>query len=107
MIPGLHRGSVWVADLPPPWKRRPAVVVTRDAAIPLLTNVTLVMVTSTIRGVRTEVLLGPEQGLQQKCAATCDNIQTLAIELLARRLGELGPAKAAELDAAIRIALDL
>jgi mRNA interferase MazF len=107
MIPGLHRGSIWVADLPPPWKRRPAVVVTRDSAIPLLTNVTLVMVTSTIRGVRTEVLLGPEEGLQQKCAAACDSIQTLAINLLSRRVGELATAKVRELDAAIRIALDL
>jgi mRNA interferase MazF len=107
MIPGLRRGSVWVAEMPPPWKRRPAVVVTRDAAIPVLTNVTLVTVTSTVRSVRTEVLLGPEQGLQQKCVAACDNIQTLAVDLLTRRLGELGPAKLQELDRALRIALDL
>jgi mRNA interferase MazF len=107
VIPGLYRGSVWMADLPPPWKRRPVVVVTRDAAIPMLTNVTVVTVTTTVRGIRTEVLLGPAQGLQQKCAAACDNMQTLAVGLLSRRLGELGAAKLEELNAAVRIALGL
>ena len=107
MISGLHRGSIWIADLPAPWKRRPTVIVTRDAAIPTLTNVTLVMVTSRIRGIRTEVLLGPEHGLAQKCVATSDNIYTLPVELLVRRVGELGPTKLAELNAAIRTALDL
>jgi mRNA interferase MazF len=83
------------------------VVVTRDVAIPQLTNVTVVSVTSTLRGIRTEVPLGPEQGLDNTCAAACDNIHTLAVELLSRRLGELGPAKLEALNAAIRIALDV
>jgi mRNA interferase MazF len=107
VIPGLRRGTIWIADLPPPWNRRPAVIVTRDDAIPLLTNVTLVLVTRTIRGVRTEVLLGPEHGVQHECVAACDNSMTLAVKRLTRRLGELGPEKILELNAAIRIALDL
>jgi mRNA interferase MazF len=107
VIHGLHRGSVWVVNFAAPWNRRPVVVITRDTAIPQLTNVTAVIVTSTVRGIRTEVVLGPEQGLDQRCVAACDNIQTLAIELLSRRIGELGPGKVRELNAAIRIALDL
>jgi mRNA interferase MazF len=107
MIHGLHRGSVWVATLPSPWKRRPVVVITRDAAIPKLTNVTVVTVTTRLLGIRTEVPLGPEHGLDQKCVAVCDNILTLPVDQLVRPLGELGTAKIRELNAAIRVALDL
>jgi mRNA interferase MazF len=83
------------------------VVVTRDIAIPQLSNVTLVGVTRTARGIRTEVPLGPEQGLDHKCVAACDNIHTFPVELLIRHVGELGSAKLHELNAAIRVALDL
>jgi mRNA interferase MazF len=107
VISGLHRGSIWVANLPPPWKRRPVIVITRDVAIPALSNVTVVVITSTVRGLRTEVPLGAEHGLDQKCAASCDNILTLEVRRLVRRLGELGPAKTDELDAALRVALEL
>ena len=107
MIHGLHRGSVWVATLPPPWKRRPVVVITRDAAIPQLTNVAVAIVTTRVWGTRTEVPLGPDHGLDQKCVASCDNILTLRVDRLVRRVGELGPEKVRELNAAIRTALDL
>jgi mRNA interferase MazF len=107
MIPGLHRGSIWIADFPPPWKRRPVVVITRDIAIPHLTNVTAVIVARSARGLHTEVPLGPEQGLDQKCVASCDNILTMEIDILKRRVGELGAAKVQELNDALRIALGL
>lgn len=63
MTPGLHWGSVWQADLGGGNGRRPVIAVTRDVAIPYLTNVTVVPVTSTVRGIPTEVPLGTEEGL--------------------------------------------
>jgi mRNA interferase MazF len=107
MRAGLQRGSTWIADLPPPHGIRPVVIVTRDRAIGLLTNVTAVLVTRTVHGAPTEVELGPPEGMRTDCVAGCDNIVTIAKNLLRHRLGELGPEKVRELNGAIRIALDL
>jgi len=107
MIPGLARGSVWLAALPHPWGPRPVIILTRDAAIPRLTNVTVVPVTTSVQGIRTEVPIGADEGLPKDSAASCDNVQTMPIKGLRRRIGELGPAKVRELNAAIRVALDL
>jgi mRNA interferase MazF len=107
MSAGLHRGSTWLADLPPPHGTRPVVIVTRDRAIGLLTNVTVVPVTRTVYGAPTEVELGPPEGMRTDCVAGCDNVATVSKNLLRRRLGELGPVKLEELNGAIRIALDL
>jgi mRNA interferase MazF len=41
---------------------RPVVVLTRDEALPRLRNVVVALVTRTIRGIETEVQLGPADG---------------------------------------------
>lgn len=101
----MNRGDVYDADLP--WGTHPAVVVTRDRAVPLLRNLTVVAVTSTARGVPTEIVLGPEQGLARECVANCDNLFTLEKSSLGRRRGALGPVELRALDRALRIALEL
>jgi mRNA interferase MazF len=101
----VRRGDIWDAVLPA--GRRPAVVVTRDRAIPLLRNVTVVAVTGTVRDLPTEVLLGPAQGLARECVANCDNIFTIPKRSLDRHRGMLGPAERRRLDDALRVALAL
>jgi mRNA interferase MazF len=64
-------------------------------------------VTRTIRDIPTEVLLGPEDGLPAPCVASLDDITTIPKSLLGRRLVELPPSRMAEIEAAIRFALDL
>jgi mRNA interferase MazF len=101
----VNRGDVY--DVEFEGGRRPAVIVTRDVALPVLANVCVVDVTSTVRGLVTEVPLGPAQGLSHECAANCDNISTIPKWALGRRRGVLGPADLHRLRAALRIALDL
>jgi mRNA interferase MazF len=101
----VNRGDVY--DVEFEGGRRPAVIVTRDVAIPVLGNVCVVDVTSTVRGLGTEVPLGPAQGLARECAANCDNISTIPKFALGRRRGALGPEELRRLGAALRIALDL
>lgn len=98
---------VW-ADLGPPAGRRPVCVLTRDAAIAVLSSITCAPVTRTIRGIRTEVEVGPQQGLPERCVITCDNIITVPIaDLDAEPVGRLDEIKRAELDIALRFALDI
>jgi mRNA interferase MazF len=82
-------------------------VITRDRAIPVLANVTVVGITGTIRGLPTEVPLGRQHGLARDCVANCDNLFTIPKRAVGARRGELDPESLARLRAALRIALDL
>ena len=102
------RGDIFWADLGPPAGRRPVCVLTRDAAIEVLTAVTCAPITRTIRGIRSEVEVGLDEGLPEASAISCDNVLTLPKELLdADSIGHLGVAKRADLDEALRYALDI
>jgi mRNA interferase MazF len=100
------RGDVYDIDWPG-LGLRPAVIVTRPIAIPHLTNLTVVLVTTRVRGLPTEVELGEAHGLVEGSVANCDNVLTVPKAALARRRGALGPPESRELDDALRIALAL
>ena len=85
----------------------PVVVVTRDTAIPVLSSLVCVLVTSSFHGHVAEVPVGRQEGLNHDSAANCDNIFTLPRHVLTRRRGRLDTAKLADLDAALTIALGL
>jgi mRNA interferase MazF len=70
----LGRGEIWLLALAKPDKRRPVLVLSRPALIDVLHTVTVAAVTSTIRGVPTEVLLDVEDGLK---AASCVNLSNV------------------------------
>jgi len=88
-------------------KTRPVVVLTRELVRPHLHNVTVAPITSTARGLSTEVPLGPANGLHQGCVVSCDNIVTISKTQLGRQIGHLLPAQEAALTAAIHAAFDL
>jgi mRNA interferase MazF len=83
------------------------VIVTRDRAIPVLRNVSVAAVTSTIRDLPTEVLLGPSHGLTRACVVNCDNLFTIPKGVLRRFRGSLGPEDVHALNGALKVALDL
>lgn len=82
-------------------------IVTRDRAIPLLRNVSVVVVTSRFRELPTEVPLGTENGLTRECVANCDNLITIPKRALERRRGALRPDQIRRLNEALRIALEV
>ena len=102
------RNDIYWADLGPPAGRRPVCVLTRDAAIDVLTSVTCAPITRTIRGIRSEVAVGPEQGLPEPCAISCDNVITVPlVDLDDEPVGDLDEITRARLDQALRYALDI
>lgn len=64
-------------------------------------------ITSTIRGLSTEVAIGPGNGLDHAAVVSCDNIVTVPTSTLGRHIGYLLPAQEAELVGAIHAAFDL
>jgi mRNA interferase MazF len=88
-------------------KTRPVLILTRELVRPHLTRVTVAPITSTIRGLSTEVPVGPANGLDQHSVVSCDNILTVPTATLGRQIGYLLPAQERELAEAIRAAFDL
>lgn len=88
-------------------KTRPVVVLTRELVRPHVARVTVAPVTTTIRGLSTEVPMGPANGLDHACVVSCDNIVTVPKSALGRQIGYLLPGQEAALTAAIHAAFDL
>ena len=88
-------------------KMRPVVVLTRDLVHPHLTRVTVAPITTTIRGLSTEIIVGPANGLSHRCVVSCDNIVTVPKSALRRPIGFLLPTQEGALTAAIHAAFDL
>jgi mRNA interferase MazF len=89
-------------------KTRPVLILTREQVRPLLKKVTVATITTTRRGLTTEVLLDPRRnGVDKLCVVSCDNITTIPVEALGRAIGRLMPDQEAALAAAIAAAFDL
>ena len=88
-------------------KTRPVLILTRDVVRPHLSRVTVAPITSTIRGLSTEVPVGPANGLDHESVVSCDNIVTVPASALGRQLGFLLSEQETTLTEAIRAAFDL
>ena len=88
-------------------KARPVLVLTRDAVRPHMSRVTVAPITTTIRGLSTEVPVGQANGLDHDSVISCDNILTVPGSALGRHVGYLLPAQESRLTDAIRTAFDL
>ncbi|MEJ7893925.1 MAG: type II toxin-antitoxin system PemK/MazF family toxin [Solirubrobacteraceae bacterium] len=86
---------------------RPVLVLTREAVRPFLTSVTVAPITTRIRGLPSEVAVGPANGLDNTSVVICDNLRTVNVEALGRWIGDLLPEQEPALAAAISAAFDL
>lgn len=103
----MKRGDVCWYRFEAPDKRRPVLILTRDSAIPVLNSLTIAPLTTTIRGIPTEVLLTREDGLPDSCAASFDNLQTVPKSRIEARIAHLPRAKMQEATRALSFALAL
>ena len=88
-------------------KLRPVVILTREEVRPYLTWVTVAPITSTRRGLQTEVPVGPANGLDHESVISCDNVQTIRVTELGKHIGFLLPAQERSLTDALIAAFDL
>ena len=88
-------------------KTRPAVILTRDAARAAMTKVTIAPITSTVKGLSSEVLVGPANGLDHDSAISLDNVMTIPTDRLGRTIGYLSADQERLLARALVLAYDL
>lgn len=98
-----RRSEVWLAELD---KVRPVIVLTREPMGGLLASVIVAPVTSTVRGISTEVGVGPEDGIRLRSVANLDNTQLVSRTRLIRRVGRARPATMESLCQALATAVD-
>jgi mRNA interferase MazF len=88
-------------------KARPVLVLTRELVRPHINTVTVAPITTTIRGLSTEVHVNAENGLTEPSVVSCDNITTIPAGALGAQIGSLLQPQERALSEAIRAALDL
>ena len=85
--------------------RRPVCILTRNEAIPSLRNVVVALVTGRKRGLKSEVTIGPEDGMPQECVISLDNLRTIPKTLLTEPITTLGPDKMDQVCRALNTAM--
>ena len=105
MAGAITRGDVRLYQFAPPDKNRPVVVLTRDSAIRYLATVTVAPITSTIRGVPSEVVLDAEDGMKSPCAVNLHTAVTISQAKLGKRVTKLASARMDEICAALGFSL--
>ncbi|MEX2558138.1 MAG: type II toxin-antitoxin system PemK/MazF family toxin [Actinomycetota bacterium] len=87
---GLGHGQVWWADLD---KVRPVVILTRARVASRLHRVLVAPITTTVRGIATEVPLGRAEGVKPGSIASLDNAHLLPIHQLVAPAGRIDPPR--------------
>ena len=105
MARGIARGDVRLYSFASPDKKRPVVVLTRDSAIAYLSTVSVAPITSAIRGVPSEVVLGEDDGMKATCAVNLHNTITVSQDRLGKRVARLSSVRMTEICAALRFSL--
>ena len=101
----MRRGEIRWHTFTVPDKRRPVLILTRNSAIGFLNAVTVAPITTTMRGIPTEVFLGREDGLPADCAVNLDNIQTVPKSNLGALITSLSSGRMIEIQKAVSFAL--
>jgi len=88
-------------------KSRPVLILTRELVRPHLNTVTVAPITTTIRGLSTEVPIDAANGLSEPSVVSCDNVTTIPADALGEQIGVLLGHQEAVLSGAIQAAFDL
>jgi mRNA interferase MazF len=99
------RGEVRLYAFSRPDKIRPVVVLTRDNSIGSLSTVTVAPISSTIRGVASEVLLDENDGMKGRCVVNLHHAVTVQQSRLGRCVSRLNSLRMSEICAALRFSL--
>ncbi len=100
-----RRGEIWWGEIEDVG-RRPFLVLTRDAAIPVLNSLVCAPVTTTIRSIPSELALDESDGMPKQCVASMDNIRVIPKSRLVSRLAALPTHRMDELCLALRTAVE-
>lgn len=100
----MRRGDIYWIKFKEPDKKRPALILTRDEAIPWLNRLTVIPITSTLRDNAATVWLDESDGLNGPCLLNIDWIQTVSKTKIETYLTRISDEKLTEVFGAIKFA---
>lgn len=100
----MRQGEIWLIEEPSE-KARPGLVLVRNEAIDLLTNIAVAPLTRTVRDIPTEVPIGRDDGVAFDCVANLDSIKSIPRAFLTRRIGRLSSGRWHEVCFALRASI--
>ncbi|MEI9940650.1 MAG: type II toxin-antitoxin system PemK/MazF family toxin [Pseudomonadota bacterium] len=100
----MRRGEIRWYTFALPDKRRPVLLLSRDAMLPSLNEVIVVPATRTIRGIDTEVVLTEDDGMPTACALNFDHVSLARKERLGAILTSLDESRWGEVERALLVA---
>jgi mRNA interferase MazF len=104
----MNRGEIWEADLTPPIKRRPVLLLSRDSMPIGRPEITVAYLTTNIRSTPAEVpLSAAHDGVRKDCVVNLDSINTISKSCLLHHICTLSHARMKEVAEAIQFALNL
>jgi mRNA interferase MazF len=100
----VNRGEVWWVEHPDQG-RRPFLVLTRQAVIPLVNQITGAPATKRVRGIPSEITLTTDDGMPADCVLNFDNLAVLNKRYFVERICQLSPVRMAQACRALAVAL--
>lgn len=100
----MNKGDVYWITFKTPDKKRPALILTRNSAIPYLNAVTVIPITTAIRDNAASVWLDEDDGLSQESVINVDNIQTVSKQKVGAYITHLSEERMQEVFEAIKFA---
>ena len=88
--------ELWWAQLPEPVGTRPVLLLSRNGAYQYLSRVLAVEVTTKVRTIPQELVLGRREGMPRSCVANFDNLRAVPVSMLVERIGCLSAARIIE-----------
>ncbi|HEX2686254.1 MAG TPA: type II toxin-antitoxin system PemK/MazF family toxin [Kofleriaceae bacterium] len=88
--------ELWWAQLPEPVGTRPVLLLSRNGAYQYLSRVLAVEVTTKIRTIPQELVLGRREGMPRSCVANFDNLRAVPVSMLVERIGGLSATRIVE-----------
>lgn len=100
----MKRGEIWFADSGAGGDR-PVLVLTRDPVADRIDGVVVAQLTTTVRGLMSELVLDERDGLKRICVASFDNLHTLPRASFRHRVAVLSPDRMNEACAVLNDAM--
>ncbi|HWO24283.1 MAG TPA: type II toxin-antitoxin system PemK/MazF family toxin [Kofleriaceae bacterium] len=97
----MRQYEIWWAELPEPIGTRPVLLLSRNGAYQYLSRVLAVEVTTKIRAIPQELVLGRRDGMPQRCVANFDNLLAVPVSTLVEQIGGLSAGRIIEVKHAL------
>lgn len=106
-MPARAQGQIWWANLPEPEGWRPVLILSRTDTLDRRLYVTVAPLTRTVRGLESEVPLGPSDGLPNVGVVSLENLFTVEHDVLVRYVTTLSDERMDQVWDALHFAFDM